>query len=97
MDLSFSVTDDNASTSVNDGAIDLTVTGGSGPFTYEWTDLNGSVIATTQNISGLALGPYHVTVTGAEVPYYNPPSAWPTPSGVRPGCTATGSAFVLQN
>lgn len=42
----------------NNGAIDLTVTGNSGPVTYLWS--NG---ATTQNISGLAAANYTCTIT----------------------------------
>ncbi|MDO8367672.1 MAG: hypothetical protein Q7T20_12805 [Saprospiraceae bacterium] len=43
----------------NDGAIDLTFSGATAPYTYSWTPGG----ATTQDISGLAPGTYTVTVT----------------------------------
>lgn len=44
------------------GAIDLTVTGGTSPYTYSWLGIGGFTAA-TQDISGLIAGGYNVTVT----------------------------------
>ena len=50
----------NASVLGNDGAIDIEVTGGLMPYTYAW-----STNATTEDISGLVVSTYTVTVTDA--------------------------------
>ncbi|QTN39610.1 tandem-95 repeat protein [Cryomorphaceae bacterium] len=47
-------------TTLNNGSIDITPSGGTGSYTYAWS--NG---ANTQDISGLTSGPYSVTVTDA--------------------------------
>jgi gliding motility-associated-like protein len=44
----------------DNGTINLTVTGGTSPYTFNWS--NG---ASSQNISGVAAGTYYVTVTDA--------------------------------
>ena len=48
----------------NDGAIDVTVTGGTGPYSYFWSTLDGTgLIATDQNQTGLTAGTYSLEVT----------------------------------
>lgn len=48
----------------NDGAINLTVNGGTGTLTFEWSG-PGSFSATTEDISGLTEGTYTVVITDA--------------------------------
>jgi hypothetical protein len=45
------------------GAVNLSVTGGTAPYTFTWTGPGGPYA--TQNISGLTAGTYNVTVTDA--------------------------------
>src|SRR5678815_4958067 len=49
---------------VNNGAIDLSVTGAAGALTYAWTG-PGGFTAATEDITGLAAGDYDVTITDA--------------------------------
>jgi len=48
-----------------DGAITVTVSDGTASYTYQWTDTNGTILATTKDISGLGAGDYTVTVKDA--------------------------------
>jgi hypothetical protein len=48
------------STVVSSGAVDATVTGGTSPYTYSWSNS-----ATTQDISSVAVGSYTLTATDA--------------------------------
>jgi hypothetical protein len=45
----------------SDGSIDLTIDGGTSPYTFNWN--NGTY--TTQNLAGIPAGTYHVVVTDA--------------------------------
>lgn len=57
----------SASPPVNsDGTINLTVSGGTGPFTYAWTTVGGAGLnPTAEDQTGLTAGTYSVTVTDA--------------------------------
>lgn len=46
---------------LEDGAIDVNVSGGATPYTYQWSNRD-----TTEDISGLAPGPYELKITGAD-------------------------------
>ena len=45
------------------GSIDITVTGGTPGYLYEWKDSDGNIISTSQDASGLPGGTYTVLVT----------------------------------
>ncbi len=59
--LSFTKVEPTTCTSL-DGSINMTVTGGIAPITYSWTG-PGGFIASTEDIGGLKVGAYNVTVT----------------------------------
>ncbi|SCX98270.1 gliding motility-associated C-terminal domain-containing protein [Nonlabens sp. Hel1_33_55] len=52
---------------VDDGSIDLTVSGGSGNYSFNWTG-PGDYNASAEDISGLSAGNYQVTITDATCP-----------------------------
>jgi gliding motility-associated-like protein len=62
LSLSNTVTDNASCVSPFTGAIDLTVTGSAGPFTFAWTG-PGGFTANTEDITALQNGSYSVTVT----------------------------------
>jgi len=47
----------------SDGSIDITVSGGTSPYTYSWTKTNSSFNSSSEDISSLSQGIYKVTVT----------------------------------
>lgn len=49
----------------NNGAIDITPTGGTAPYSYSWIDALGNEISTTEDVAGLAAGQYTVMITDA--------------------------------
>ncbi|MEW4924709.1 PKD domain-containing protein [Algibacter sp. 2305UL17-15] len=49
----------------NDGEIGIEVSGGTTPYTYNWTR-NGAAFATTEDLSNLDEGTYEITVTDAK-------------------------------
>jgi len=83
----------------SNGAITLTTSGGSSPFTYHWS--NG---ATTQNISNLAANTYTVTVTAtggcsatASEAVSQPTALSASTSVTSTSCTASGTATVTAS
>ena len=60
--ISYSSTNKNCNGGIDDGTIDITVVGGTSGYSYVWS--NG---ATTQDLTGIAAGPYTVTVTDANL------------------------------
>jgi gliding motility-associated-like protein len=80
-----------------DGSIDVTVTGGTSPFTYDWSNN-----ATSQDLNGLSVGNYDLTLTdanGCEVLYSaiitQPDTLLLTPTIYDASCTsATGTIFL---
>lgn len=72
----------------NNGAIELTVTGGTEPYSFVWS--NGAV---TQNLTDLYAGTYGITVTDANgcsayniIPLYNETSIFLDAAIVQPSC-----------
>jgi gliding motility-associated-like protein len=86
--LSLSANTINASCNgVNNGSIDLVVSGGTGPFNYFWS--NG---ATTEDLNAIGAGTYTVTVTDANGCQANTSATISQPSSLSLTVSATPSA-----
>ncbi|MFN8397042.1 MAG: T9SS type A sorting domain-containing protein, partial [Bacteroidia bacterium] len=75
-----------------DGAVDLTVLGGTSPYTYLWS--NG---ATTQDIALLGPGTYTVTITDAHLCTATRTATVNTPSAIALSVTSQNPACAGQN
>ena len=53
----------NETNNMSDGSVEVTVSGGVMPYTYEWTDLDGNVVGTMEDIDSLPAGTYQLFVT----------------------------------
>ena len=50
----------------NDGSANGNASGGTGPYTYQWTDINGIVVGNGANLTNVPAGTYTVTATDLE-------------------------------
>ncbi len=54
-----------SSNSATDGEIEVSINGGTEPYTFEWTDSEGNVVSTDQNLTGVSAGEYTLIVFDA--------------------------------
>jgi SprB repeat/Secretion system C-terminal sorting domain len=48
------------------GAIDVTVAGGTAPYSFEWSDASGNILSTPEDLGNIAAGTYTLKVTDAK-------------------------------
>ncbi|MBL4733855.1 MAG: PKD domain-containing protein, partial [Flavobacteriales bacterium] len=75
-----------------DGAADLTPSGGTGPYTYAWSNLS-----TSQDLTGLCSGTYTVTITDAAGCITTASVIIAPGSGPTAGFTFSGSTCLTSN
>jgi len=51
---------------LNNGSIDITVVGGTTPYTFVWKDVSGGIVANTEDISSLVAGTYTLDLEDAQ-------------------------------
>lgn len=74
--------------SYTDGSIDVTVSGGSGGYTYSWTDADGDEVGTAVDLMNVGDGTYTLTVTDSQYSAAN--------SANNSGCIAVSAAYELE-
>ncbi|MCX6257880.1 MAG: choice-of-anchor L domain-containing protein [Bacteroidia bacterium] len=77
---------------LSDGQIQLTVTGGQTPYNYLWS--NGAI---TSDLTGLAAGYYHVTVTDLLGTYMTQGIHVTQPTQLQAGINVTGSDTLIAS
>ncbi len=70
----------------SDGTIDLTTSGGTPPYAFNWSGPNGFT-STTQDLTGLTAGNYTLTVTDAK----GCSASWSTTLSAPPAITSSGN------
>jgi len=90
------------------GSIDITVDGGTGPYLFEWTDENGNVVGTSEDVENLGEGIYSVQITDAneciytqgDIKVQNASSAkepaWLTGISLQPNPTSSFTNIVFS-
>jgi large repetitive protein len=73
------------------------VTGGIGPFTYSWTNAVGTVIGTSNSITGLCAGTYTVTVNDASLCTPPQTATVTIPASTPPVVTTTAETCAGYN
>ena len=60
------VIEDVSGFGLSNGSVDITVTGGTTPYTFTWRDGSGAVVANSQDISNLVAGTYSLELEDAQ-------------------------------
>ena len=99
--LTASSTDVNCN-GASDGTATVTYSGGTSPYGFAWT-LNGAAFASTQNLTGLDVGDYEVTITDGNFCQFTsstltitqPAQLTATVSAATPVCSGDNAVFTI--